>query len=88
MKTTDVLGRLAEINGDYDLAAQLHRESLRIAQTLEMWPRCPRSCPASAGSLCSRSATRRPTICTRVPCSSRPSREISPPSSSPRWGSR
>lgn len=38
LKTTDVLGRLAEINGDYDLAAQLHRESLRIAQTLEMWP--------------------------------------------------
>ncbi|GHC93582.1 BTAD domain-containing putative transcriptional regulator [Streptomyces violaceochromogenes] len=38
LKTTDVLGRLAEINGDYDLAAQLHRESLRIAQALETWP--------------------------------------------------
>ncbi|MER6154287.1 BTAD domain-containing putative transcriptional regulator [Streptomyces sp. NPDC001868] len=38
LKTTDVLGRLAEINGDYDLAARLHRESLRMAQTLEMWP--------------------------------------------------
>ncbi|KOG31121.1 BTAD domain-containing putative transcriptional regulator [Streptomyces resistomycificus] len=38
LKTADVLGRLAEINGDYDLAARLHRESLRIAQTLEMWP--------------------------------------------------
>jgi tetratricopeptide (TPR) repeat protein len=38
LKTTDILGRLAEINGDYDLAARLHRESLRIAQTLEMWP--------------------------------------------------
>ncbi|MBB4711952.1 putative ATPase/DNA-binding SARP family transcriptional activator [Streptomyces luteogriseus] len=38
LKTTDVLGRLAEINGDYDLAAQLHRENLRIAQALETWP--------------------------------------------------
>ncbi|MFH9584556.1 BTAD domain-containing putative transcriptional regulator [Streptomyces luteogriseus] len=38
LKTTDVLGRLAEINGDYDLAARLHRESLRIAQALETWP--------------------------------------------------
>ncbi|WP_051857593.1 BTAD domain-containing putative transcriptional regulator [Streptomyces cellulosae] len=38
LKTTDVLGRLAEINGDYDLAARLHRESLQIAQTLQMWP--------------------------------------------------
>ena len=38
LKTTDVLGRLAEINGDYDLAAQLHRESLRIAEALETWP--------------------------------------------------
>ncbi|MDX3498446.1 BTAD domain-containing putative transcriptional regulator [Streptomyces turgidiscabies] len=38
LKTADVLGRLAGINGDYDLAAQLHRESLRIAETLEMWP--------------------------------------------------
>ncbi|MEJ8668350.1 tetratricopeptide repeat protein [Streptomyces sp. MS1.AVA.1] len=38
LKTTDVLGRLAEINGDYDRAAQLHRESLRIAQALETWP--------------------------------------------------
>ncbi|MFJ7181839.1 BTAD domain-containing putative transcriptional regulator [Streptomyces massasporeus] len=38
LKTTDVLGRLAEINGDYDLAAQLHRESLRIAQALQTWP--------------------------------------------------
>lgn len=38
LKTTDMLGRLAEINGAYDLADRLHRESLRIAQTLEMWP--------------------------------------------------
>ncbi|WP_369269575.1 BTAD domain-containing putative transcriptional regulator [Streptomyces sp. R11] len=38
LKTTDVLGRLAEINGDYDRAARLHRESLRIAQALETWP--------------------------------------------------
>ncbi|QCD58768.1 BTAD domain-containing putative transcriptional regulator [Streptomyces hawaiiensis] len=38
LKTTDVLGRLAEINGDYDLAARLHRESLSIAQALEAWP--------------------------------------------------
>ncbi|MEU7719524.1 BTAD domain-containing putative transcriptional regulator [Streptomyces tibetensis] len=38
LKTTDVLGRLAEINGDYDLAARLHRESLQIAQALETWP--------------------------------------------------
>lgn len=38
LRTTDVLGRLAEINGDYDLAARLHRESLRMARTLEMWP--------------------------------------------------
>ncbi len=38
LKTTDVLGRLAEIDGDYDRAARLHRESLRIAETLEMWP--------------------------------------------------
>jgi predicted ATPase/DNA-binding SARP family transcriptional activator len=38
LKTTDVLGRLAEINGDYDLAARLHRESLRIARALEIWP--------------------------------------------------
>ncbi|KOX06469.1 ATPase [Streptomyces sp. NRRL B-1140] len=38
LKTTDVLGRLAEINGDYDLADRLHRESLRIAQALETWP--------------------------------------------------
>jgi predicted ATPase/DNA-binding SARP family transcriptional activator len=38
LKTADLLGRLAEINGDYDLAAQLHRESLRITQALETWP--------------------------------------------------
>ncbi|MFC5218972.1 BTAD domain-containing putative transcriptional regulator [Streptomyces coerulescens] len=38
LKTADLLGRLAEINGDYDLAAQLHRESLRMTQALEMWP--------------------------------------------------
>lgn len=38
LKTADLLGRLAEINGDYDLAAQLHREGLRITQALEMWP--------------------------------------------------
>ncbi|MEU3888517.1 BTAD domain-containing putative transcriptional regulator [Streptomyces sp. NPDC029041] len=38
LQTTDVLGRLAEINGDYGLAGRLHRESLRIAQALETWP--------------------------------------------------
>ncbi|MFF5366828.1 BTAD domain-containing putative transcriptional regulator [Streptomyces sp. NPDC013187] len=38
LKTADVLGRLAEINGDYESAARLHRESLRIAQALETWP--------------------------------------------------
>lgn len=38
LKTTDVLGRLAAINGDYDLADRLHREGLRIAETLELWP--------------------------------------------------
>lgn len=38
LKTADLLGRLAEINGDYDRAARLHRESLRITQALEMWP--------------------------------------------------
>ncbi|TXS46519.1 AfsR/SARP family transcriptional regulator [Streptomyces sp. uw30] len=38
LKTADLLGRLAEINGDYDRAARLHRESLRITQALETWP--------------------------------------------------
>ncbi|MER5936424.1 tetratricopeptide repeat protein [Streptomyces sp. NPDC001928] len=38
LKTADLLGRLAEINGDYDRAAQLHRESLRVTQALETWP--------------------------------------------------
>lgn len=27
----------AEVNGDYKLSAQLHREGLRLAQSLEMW---------------------------------------------------
>ncbi|MFH0518446.1 BTAD domain-containing putative transcriptional regulator [Streptomyces sp. M41] len=38
LKTADLLGRLAEINGDYDLAARLHKEGLRITQALETWP--------------------------------------------------
>ncbi|MEU6682021.1 BTAD domain-containing putative transcriptional regulator [Streptomyces sp. NPDC046832] len=38
LRTADLLGRLAEINGDYDRAAGLHRESLRITQALETWP--------------------------------------------------
>ncbi|MFD8233895.1 BTAD domain-containing putative transcriptional regulator [Streptomyces sp. NPDC059696] len=38
LRTGDLLGRLAEINGAYDRAVRLHRESLRIAQTLQTWP--------------------------------------------------
>ncbi|MER7394119.1 BTAD domain-containing putative transcriptional regulator [Streptomyces sp. NPDC000151] len=37
LKTSEMLSRLAEINGDYDRATQLQRESLRTAETLELW---------------------------------------------------
>ncbi|MFD0311393.1 BTAD domain-containing putative transcriptional regulator [Streptomyces sp. NPDC127119] len=37
LKATEVLSVLAEINADYDLAAGLHREGLRIAESLELW---------------------------------------------------
>ncbi|MFI6084353.1 BTAD domain-containing putative transcriptional regulator [Streptomyces sp. NPDC051217] len=37
LKATEVLSVLAEINADYELAAGLHREGLRIAESLELW---------------------------------------------------
>ncbi|MEV0884560.1 BTAD domain-containing putative transcriptional regulator [Streptomyces microflavus] len=37
LKATETLSVLAEINGDYERATQLHREGLRIAETLELW---------------------------------------------------
>ncbi|KUL37073.1 hypothetical protein [Streptomyces regalis] len=37
LKTAEALGTHAEVNADYELAAQLHREGLRMAQSLEMW---------------------------------------------------
>ncbi|MFG1997955.1 BTAD domain-containing putative transcriptional regulator [Spirillospora sp. NPDC048911] len=37
LKATNTLGELAEIAGDYDLAARLHREGLRMAEELELW---------------------------------------------------
>ena len=33
----DALGTLAEIAGDYDRAARLHRDGLRIAEELGLW---------------------------------------------------
>lgn len=35
---THLLGTLAEIDGDYEQAARLHRSALRIAEELELWP--------------------------------------------------
>ncbi|WP_434598927.1 BTAD domain-containing putative transcriptional regulator [Streptomyces sp. A5-4] len=37
LKASETLSVLAEIDGDYDRAAQLHREGLRIAESLELW---------------------------------------------------
>lgn len=37
LKANETLSVLAEINGDYGRAAQLHREGLRIAESLELW---------------------------------------------------
>ncbi|MFJ8281239.1 BTAD domain-containing putative transcriptional regulator [Streptomyces griseoviridis] len=37
LKATEVLSVLAEINADYDEAARLHSEGLRIAESLELW---------------------------------------------------
>ncbi|MDX3853680.1 BTAD domain-containing putative transcriptional regulator [Streptomyces sp. AK02-01A] len=37
LKATEVLSVLAEINADYEQAAGLHREGLRIAESLELW---------------------------------------------------
>ncbi|MEV6588453.1 AfsR/SARP family transcriptional regulator [Streptomyces acidicola] len=37
LKATEVLSVLAEINADYDEAAGLHSEGLRIAESLELW---------------------------------------------------
>lgn len=35
---THLLGTLAEIDGEYEQAARLHRSALRIAEELELWP--------------------------------------------------
>ncbi|WP_406109884.1 tetratricopeptide repeat protein [Streptomyces sp. NBC_01003] len=37
LKTAETLDVHAEVNGDYNLSAQLHREGLRLARSLEMW---------------------------------------------------
>ncbi|MEW1614501.1 MULTISPECIES: BTAD domain-containing putative transcriptional regulator [unclassified Streptomyces] len=37
LKATETLSVLAEINGDYERATELHGEGLRIAETLELW---------------------------------------------------
>ncbi|MFG3498313.1 BTAD domain-containing putative transcriptional regulator [Streptomyces sp. NPDC047928] len=37
LQAIEVLSVLAEINGDYEEAARLHREGLRIAESLELW---------------------------------------------------
>jgi predicted ATPase/DNA-binding SARP family transcriptional activator len=36
LKTTEMLGTYAEVNADYEAAARLHQEALRMAQSLEM----------------------------------------------------
>ncbi|ANN21911.1 ATPase [Amycolatopsis orientalis] len=38
LQASFVIGMLAAIAGDYDHAARVHRESLRRAQELELWP--------------------------------------------------
>ncbi|OOC02497.1 BTAD domain-containing putative transcriptional regulator [Amycolatopsis azurea] len=38
LQASFVLGMLASIAGDYDHAARVHRESLRRAEELELWP--------------------------------------------------
>jgi predicted ATPase len=48
---TDLLGRLAAVRGDYDRAARLHREALRVAEHLQLWPVVSRQL-ASMGRLC------------------------------------
>ncbi|MFF3752721.1 BTAD domain-containing putative transcriptional regulator [Streptomyces sp. NPDC002018] len=42
LKAAEVLSVLAEINGSYEQAEQLHREGLRIAEALELWPEVSR----------------------------------------------
>ncbi|MFJ2651625.1 AfsR/SARP family transcriptional regulator [Streptomyces sp. NPDC087420] len=42
LKAAEVLSVLAEINGNYEQAEQLHREGLRIAEALELWPEVSR----------------------------------------------
>ncbi|HEX2313145.1 MAG TPA: tetratricopeptide repeat protein, partial [Thermomonospora sp.] len=38
---SDVLGDLAEVTGDYDRAAALHQEGLRVAEDLRLWTDVP-----------------------------------------------
>lgn len=38
VRTADLLGVLAEIVGDHDQAARLHRDALRMAEELQLWP--------------------------------------------------
>jgi tetratricopeptide (TPR) repeat protein len=38
VRTADLLGVLAEIAGDHQQAARLHRDGLRMAQELQLWP--------------------------------------------------
>ncbi|MFI6904190.1 BTAD domain-containing putative transcriptional regulator [Nonomuraea sp. NPDC050394] len=37
LKSTEILGTLAEVVGDYDLAARLHRDALGAAEELGLW---------------------------------------------------
>ncbi|MFD9940822.1 BTAD domain-containing putative transcriptional regulator [Nonomuraea sp. NPDC059023] len=37
VKSTEILGTLAEVAGDYDLAARLHRDALGAAEELGLW---------------------------------------------------
>ncbi|MBA6439920.1 MULTISPECIES: BTAD domain-containing putative transcriptional regulator [Streptomyces] len=43
LKAAEVLSVLAEVNADYEQAARLHRQGLRIAESLELWSEVSRT---------------------------------------------